>query len=216
MPERCLRNEKKTGMNRQLQTWIVLLGLAITSPLAAKDETVNFNRDIRPLLSDRCYKCHGPDEKQRQAGLRFDLQQGAMSETESGGIAIVPGKLSSSLIIQRITSDDPEERMPPVDSDKELSQDEIELITRWVKQGATWEGHWAYIAPQRPALPKQIRRWQTENSIDLFVQARLKANKLQPELRADKQTLIRRVTLDLTGQPPASTSPLKLWWRLEP
>jgi hypothetical protein len=203
MPERCLRNEKKTGMNRQLQTWIVLLGLAITSPLAAKDETVNFNRDIRPLLSDRCYKCHGPDEKQRQAGLRFDLQQGAMSETESGGIAIVPGKLSSSLIIQRITADDPEERMPPVDSDKELSQDEIELITRWVKQGATWEGHWAYIAPQKPALPKQIRRWQTENSIDLFIQARLKANKLQPELRADKQTLIRRVTLDLTGLPPS-------------
>ena len=85
---------------------------------------MDFNAVIRPILSDKCYKCHGPDEKQRQAGLRFDLQQGAMSETESGGIAIVPGKLSSSLIIQRITADDPEERMPPVDSDKELSQDE--------------------------------------------------------------------------------------------
>jgi hypothetical protein len=193
----------ETGVNRQLRPWIVLLGLAITSPLAAKDEAVEFNRDIRPLLADRCYKCHGPDENQRQAGLRLDQQDGATSETESGGIPVIPGDLSRSLLIQRITAADPDVRMPPSDSGKILSPAEIASIKTWVKSGADWSEHWAFISPQKPPLPKQVRRWQFHNPVDLFIQSRLKAERLQPEPRADRETLIRRVTLDLTGLPPS-------------
>ena len=161
-------------MNRQLRPWIVLLGLALTSPLAAKDEAVEFNRDIRPLLADRCYKCHGPDENQRQAGLRLDQQDGATSETESGGIPVIPGDLSRSLLIQRITAADPDVRMPPSDSGKTLSPAEIASIKTWVKSGANWSEHWAFISPQKPPLPKQVRRWQFHNPVDLFILERLR------------------------------------------
>ena len=197
----CFQDEKKTAMNHPLQTWIVLLGLAVTSPLAARDELVNFNRDIRPLLSDRCFKCHGPDEKERQAGLRFDQEEGAKSEAESGGIPIVPGDLSRSLLIERITATDPDLRMPPPDSGKTLSPAEISKLKAWVKSGAQWSDHWAFITPSRPDVPKQVRRWEIQNSIDLFIQARLKSEKLAPEPEAKRETLIRRVTLDLTGLP---------------
>ncbi|MDP7206652.1 MAG: c-type cytochrome domain-containing protein, partial [Pirellulaceae bacterium] len=192
----------KTALDRRVLLWIVMLAWAGVSPLAAKDDAVEFNRDIRPLLSDRCFKCHGPDENQRQAGLRLDQEEGAGSETESGGIPIVPGDLSRSMIIERITTDDPDLRMPPPETGKTLSPAEIASIKAWVKSGAQWSEHWAFIPPRKPALPKQVRRWQSQNTVDLFIQKRLKAEKLQPEPGADRETLIRRVTLDLTGLPP--------------
>ena len=192
----------KTALERRLLLWIVLLGWTGVSPLAAKDDAVEFNRDIRPLLSDRCFQCHGPDENQRQAGLRLDQEDGARSETESGGIPIVPGDLSRSMIIERITADDPDLRMPPPETGKTLSPAEIASIKAWVQSGAHWSEHWAFIPPRKPALPKQVRRWQSQNTVDLFIQKRLKAERLQPEPVADRETLIRRVTLDLTGLPP--------------
>ena len=160
------------------------------------------NRDIRPLLSDRCFACHGPDEGSREAGLRLDEKESAYSELESGETAIVPGDSEASSLVDRITVDDPDFRMPPPDAGKGLKPDEIALLTRWVEQGAPWAKHWSFETPQRPALPAiQDAAW-ARNEIDAFIAARLQREKLMPSAEADKATLIRRVTFDLTGLPP--------------
>jgi hypothetical protein len=167
-----------------------------------ENDAVAFNRDIRPLLSDRCYKCHGPDEQQRQAGLRLDTLEGATARLESGVTAVVPGHPEQSELIRRITAPDKAERMPPPDSGKQLSPQEIDLLRRWVAQGAPWQGHWAFIAPERPPLPEVRNSVQVFNPIDRFVLARLEKEGLSLQPEADRVTLIRRVTLDLTGLPP--------------
>jgi mono/diheme cytochrome c family protein len=186
-------------------TWLTVAIAAISSSgahsLVAEDAAVNFSRDILPLLSENCFKCHGPDDANREAGLRLDKPAGAFAKLDSGDTAIVAGQSAASAVYQRITSDDPDLRMPPADSGKTLSPDEIGRIKTWIDAGAEWSGHWAFEPPQRPATPNQTAGWHSENAIDLFIQARLLAENLQPESKASRAALIRRVTLDLTGLP---------------
>ena len=177
------------------------LRLAAAPPDTASAETVQLNRDIRPILSDNCFQCHGPDAAQRKAGLRLDVEASAKGELQ-GVWPIVPGKLADSDLYRRITSSDDDEHMPPPTSGKKLSADQIERIGRWIEQGAKWEQHWAFIPPQRPAVPVVRNAGWVRNPIDAFVLARLEAEGLAPSAEADKTTLIRRVTLDLTGLPP--------------
>lgn len=171
-----------------------------------------FNRDIRPILSDACFQCHGPDERQRKAGLRLDLKDAATQPAESGAIAIVPGKPTDSELLKRLLSSDDSLRMPPPNSGKKITPQQIELLKRWVADGAEYQGHWAFIPLTRPAVPKFVvppsggkdspPKGGTTNPIDQFILARLDQAGLKPSPEADKTTLIRRVTLDLTGLPP--------------
>lgn len=163
---------------------------------------VDFSRDILPLLSDRCFKCHGPDEANREAGLRLDRNESATAKLDSGARAVVPGKSGESEIFHRITSEDPELRMPPADSGKSLNQKEIDLLKQWLDSGAEWSDHWAFKPPKKQVPPAAVKEWKTNNTIDHFIHAGLKRVGLSPEDRASKETLIRRVTLDLTGLPP--------------
>ena len=165
---------------------------------------VDFNRDIRSILSNKCFQCHGPDVNERQAGLRLDQLKGATGELDSGAFAVVPGKPNESELIARIVSDDPDLRMPPADTGKQLTAQEIQLLTEWVKQGAKYAKHWSYIVPQRPTVPKVTanqKKW-AKNSVDHFTLRKLTAEKLSPVNEANRYALIRRVSLDLTGLPP--------------
>ena len=164
-------------------------------------EPIDFNRDIRPILSENCFKCHGPDEEQRRAKLRLDTKEGAFADRR-GSKAIVPGDLKKSVLVERIESKDEFEVMPPPKSGKSLKPEQIALIKAWIKQGATWEDHWAFVTPKRPALPKVANKNRANNPIDYYILARLEKMKLTLSDEADRRTLIRRVTLDLTGLPP--------------
>jgi len=181
----------------------MLVALAGTAGPAPGSPPVEFNRDIRPILSDKCFACHGPDKANRKTALRFDTEEGAFVELASGGHAIVRGDLAKSVMYQRIASDDQAFRMPPAYLGRaKLSDHEIDLIRRWIEQGAKWEKHWSFIPPKRPQLPAvRDGRWPI-NPIDYFVLARLEQEGLKPSPEADRATLIRRVTLDLTGLPP--------------
>ena len=166
-----------------------------------KTTSVEFNRDIRPLLSDKCFTCHGPDQARRRTKLRFDLETDAKQDL-GGRFAIVPGDVAKSEMIRRITADDPARRMPPVASGRTLTDREINLIQRWIEQGANWENHWSFVAPKRAPLPEVTNRSWVRNEIDAFVLHRLEQEGLRPSPEADRTTLIRRVSLDLTGLPP--------------
>jgi hypothetical protein len=157
--------------------------------------TINFNRDIRPILSDKCFACHGPDATAKQIKLRLDSEAAALA-------AIVPGNPEQSKLIKRITHKDEALRMPPVDSGRSLTSQEIELLIEWIRQGAKWQSHWAFVAPVRPQLPSVKNTAWPQNAIDYFVLARLEREGLQPAPEADKATLLRRVSFDLTGLPP--------------
>ena len=159
-------------------------------------DIVEFNRDIRPILSNNCFLCHGPDKGRRKAGMRLDLEAEAKKKD-----AIVPGKLSESELWTRINNSDVDERMPPKGSKKELDAHQIALIKKWIEQGAKYEGHWAYIAPKQPPLPQTEVKWGN-NPIDTFIGAKLQAVGLKPSSEATKEILLRRVSFDLTGLPP--------------
>ena len=163
---------------------------------------VNFSRDILPVLSDNCFQCHGPDEANREAGLRLDRKEGAFAELESGARAVVHGKSSASSLYERISSDDPDFRMPPADSGKSLSAKEVRQIREWIDSGAEWTGHWAFQPPRKPIVPASITGWSDRGPIDRFTLQRLQTEGLAPESQARNETLIRRATLDLTGLPP--------------
>ncbi|WP_197356746.1 DUF1553 domain-containing protein [Aureliella helgolandensis] len=160
------------------------------------DEPIDFVRDIRPLLSDRCYLCHGPDAGQRATDLRFDLTESAHE------IAIVKGEPDASEMILRIESTDGDELMPPPDSNLSLTSEEKRLLRQWVAEGGKYEEHWAFVAPRTPALPDVKQEGWVRNPIDAFVLAKLQKQGLTPSPIADRATLIRRLTFDLTGLPP--------------
>jgi hypothetical protein len=174
-------------------------GLITASITAQGVATVNFNRDIRPILSAKCFSCHGPDQKSRKGKLRLDLAAGALENRGKRPAVIVPGNSKASELVQRIYHQDPEEQMPPRSFLKQLEPYEKQLLTQWVDQGAKWEAHWAFVAPTSPDLPKAA---STDNEIDAFIRARLTQEGLRPAQAASRTTLIRRVTLDLTGLPP--------------
>jgi hypothetical protein len=167
----------------------------------AQAQDVDFNRDIRPLLSDNCYHCHGPDASTRKADLRLDTPEGAFTNL-GGYTAIVRGDAEASELFQRLIHDDPTERMPPRKSKKKFTPEQIEPFKRWINQGAELQQHWSFIPPQRPNLPKTKQSGWAANGIDHFVLKRLEDEGLQPSPQADNTTLIRRATLDLTGLPP--------------
>jgi hypothetical protein len=163
---------------------------------------VDFNRDIRSILSENCYACHGPDDSKRKAKLRLDKQEDAFKPAKSGEFAIVPGDLSKSELVRRITTSDEDDRMPPAKSGKHLTPQQIELLRRWIEQGAKWKNHWSYIKPERPPLPEVKNRKWPRNDIDYFILTRLEKENLKPSAEASRETLIRRLSLDLTGLPP--------------
>ncbi len=178
--------------------------LFIRSVEAEDKAEIGFNRDIRPIFSDTCFRCHGPDKNARQAGLRLDLREEAVKKTKSGVIPIVPGKPDESEIVRRIFSNEEYEVMPPKSAHKELTTRQKETIKQWVAEGARYEGHWAYQAVTRPIVPPVGENFPApvHNPIDAFIQARLLKEGLKPSPEADRRTLIRRVMLDLTGIPP--------------
>jgi hypothetical protein len=185
---------------------ILAMPVAAATGLAdgnAAPEAIEYNRDIRPILSDRCYQCHGPDAARRKADLRLDVESSAKAERD-GGRAIVPGDLNASDLYRRITAKDVLERMPPAKSGKSLSRAEMEKIGRWIAQGAKWQRHWSFIPPASPPVPRVHEGDRVRNPIDAFVQSRLAAEGLEPSREAERGILIRRVTLDLTGLPPTS------------
>ncbi|MBC8354081.1 MAG: PSD1 domain-containing protein [Planctomycetes bacterium] len=187
-------------MNSKLFAFVFLIGLGAQGAQNGF-AGVDFNRDVVPILSDKCFHCHGPDNETREADLRLDKQQDVFGERDGRRI-VVPGDSEQSALVRRIRSQDIDERMPPAHSTRQLSSTEIDVLTSWVDEGAKWTKHWAFEPPQRRDLPAvQDAAW-TQNAIDHFVLRRLEQEELKPSQRADRETLIRRVTLDLTGLPP--------------
>jgi hypothetical protein len=197
----------------------LLLQSGLVSPIWAEPSSdaeakaankISFDRDVRPILSNHCWKCHGPDAGERKAGLRLDQREAAIKPAESGKTAIVPKKPSDSELLWRVLASDGDELMPPASENKPLSAAQKDVLKRWIEQGATFEQHWSFRSVQRPAVP-EVRNLKNQfsnlkgkspNPIDYFILSRLDAEGLLPSPEADRETLIRRVTLDLTGLPP--------------
>jgi hypothetical protein len=178
--------------------WLIAALAWIAGSSTWADDAIQFNRDIRPILSENCFRCHGPDSASRKADLRLDKRAVAI---EMG--AIEPGKPGDSSLIERIFSTDPKEMMPPPSTRKELTAAQKDLLQRWVAAGAEYEPHWSFIPPQRPAPPAVKNPAWAKTPIDRFILARLEAAGLQPAAEADRRTLARRASFDLTGLPPA-------------
>ena len=182
---------------------VLALGLGSFARPARADAggEVQFNRDIRPILSENCFACHGPDAPAREGDLRLDTPEGIRGKADKG-VAVVPGDPGKSVILSRVTSADDDEVMPPAKTGKKLTARQVELLTKWIEQGAKWEGHWSFTAPVKVDPPAVKGAKWVRNGVDGFVLARLEAEGLTPSAEADRATLIRRVTLDLTGLPP--------------
>src|SRR5262245_57857135 len=177
-----------------LSAWLV--------PAGRGAERIDFQRDIRPILAENCFKCHGPDDKARKAKLRLDLRTTALEGGRSGAAAVVPGKPDASELVRRISSTEETEVMPPPSTGKKLSAKQLQSLRNWIADGATYQVHWAYVPPRRPALPKVKAIAWPRNPIDRFVLARQEREALHPSGPASKETLIRRLSLDLLGLPP--------------
>ncbi len=189
-------------MPRSVQLTLAALAAALTVA-AQQHPEVHFNRDIRPILSENCYACHGPDEAQRMTALRLDTENGAFSEASSGRMVIESGRPDASELFLRISTPDAARRMPPSAMGHDpLPADAVEKIRAWIGQGARWQGHWAFVAPRRPTVPTVRHPEWPVNAIDSFVLRRLRDEGLEPAPPAARETLIRRVTFDLTGAPP--------------
>jgi hypothetical protein len=178
----------------------LLIVAAVLSSGGRVSAEISFNEDIRPILSNTCFACHGPDEAERKAGLRLDTREGAM-EDRDGIQAIVPGDLEASELIYRITADDEDDLMPPRKFGKPLTPEQIETVRRWVAEGAPYERHWAYAKPMQPEVPVTKTGEWSRTPVDAFVLERLEKEGLRPSAEADRQVLGRRVALDLTGLP---------------
>lgn len=168
----------------------------------ARAETPAYNRDIRPIFAENCFACHGPDSAARKAGLRLDSFEAATAPRDGGPGVIVPGDPAASALFHRVTTSDDADRMPPPKTKKSLKKEEIALLEQWIASGAEYEAHWSFIPPRRAPLPEPNRSEWVRNPIDAFVLARLEAAGLEPAPEADRATLARRVSLDLTGLPP--------------
>jgi hypothetical protein len=174
-----------------------MLGVLVALALQA-DEPVDFKRDIRPILSNSCFLCHGPDDKRRKGDLRLDIKEGAF-RVNDGKQAFVPGKPDQSEALRRILTTDADDHMPPAKSGKQLTPKQIDLIRRWIRQGAKWSDHWAFVPPERPPVPAAAA-----NPVDAFIRARLEREGLRPAPEAGRETLLRRLSLDLVGLPPTA------------
>jgi hypothetical protein len=200
-------NTANRSISRRLAAWCFGSWLWFTAAGAwaastSGQSSVDFNRDIRPILSENCYKCHGPDDGARKANLRFDQSGQALKPAKSGHIPIVAGAPEKSEMVARITATDPNKHMPPVQSGKKLSAHQIDLLRGWIAEGAPYAMHWAYVKPARLELPSVNQKEWPRNAIDRFILARLEREGLRPSPPAEKHLLIRRVSLDLTGLPP--------------
>ena len=164
------------------------------------DDPISFGTDVRPILSGSCFKCHGPDDAARQAGLRLDSREGALIGGRRAGAAIVPGNAEASELLRRVSGEDPSHRMPP--GGEALKPEQIEVLRRWIDQGAQWERHWSFVAPQRRATPIVSDPAWCRSPIDRFVMARLDGERMVPNPEATRSELITRLSLDLTGLPP--------------
>lgn len=180
-----------------LLTGFMVVGSSVSS-LAA--DRIEFNRDIRHILSDNCFSCHGFDEKGRQAGLRLDLSEPARLKLDSGKTAIVPGNIAESELVRRILSKDATQVMPPPETGKQLTANQIQLLQDWIAQGAEYQRHWSFVPLKRPTVPSTVG--ESAGPIDSIVRERLQHEGLNPSPSANKSQLIRRVTFDLTGTPP--------------
>ena len=183
-----------TELQRLLRVWTtvwIVAGAttALGQNLPSTQAPIRFSREILPLLSDSCFACHGPDEKARKGGLRLDTLTGARGSGKSGQIAVNAGSPDQSEILRRILSSDPDEVMPPPESGKSLKPEQVALVRRWIEQGAPWGRHWAFEAPQRPAIPVVPG---VSNPIDALVRSTLASDGLQPAPEAARSTLIRR------------------------
>lgn len=166
-------------------------------------EVLDYNVHVKPILSDKCFSCHGPDEAAREAGLRLDVAESAYETLQtSGSRAITPGKLSKSEVFHRIVSDNPEYQMPPPASNLDLSEGEKAILIKWIQNGAEYKRHWAFIPPEKPEVPAVNSKYSVFNPIDHFVVSRLEREDLAPSIEADREILLRRLSLDLTGLPP--------------
>lgn len=181
-----------------VSVWLTLC----VARLIAGEDRVDYNRDVRPILSDNCYRCHGPDEGERSTELRLDDEASAFSALTLGGHAVVPGNPGKSELVRRISSDAPEVRMPPPETGKTLSAEQIRILNDWIEAGASWGAHWAFSKPIRPALPSIEDIAWPKNPIDYFVLDRLERKSWKPSERASRAGLIRRATFAVTGLPP--------------
>ncbi len=193
-------------MTRTLPNFAVAVAVGLSVWLSAGScafaaETLQFNRDIRPILSQNCFQCHGPDEKSREGDFRIDVRESALAKADSGGRPIVPGDLARSELIQRVETDDTSELMPPPDSHKKLSTAQKQTLRQWISEGAKFERHWSFVLPRRQTPPTVKNTTWRQNPIDHFILARLERENLSPSPEVNRETLIRRVTLDLTGLP---------------
>ncbi|MDZ4850888.1 MAG: DUF1553 domain-containing protein [Pirellulaceae bacterium] len=197
----CRNNRKITiiGLRRFVHCLSFFLSTSVFADEPEHAKQVAFNRDVRPFLSDTCFQCHGPDSKTREAGLRLDESTAAQADL-GGYVAIAPGKPDSSEAVRRIFSDDPDKKMPPPDSGLSLTAEQKEIFRSWVEQGAKYEQHWAFLPIIRPEPPIASN---AKHPIDAFIRSRLTQTKLEPSQPATPETLMRRVSLDLTGLPPS-------------
>ena len=199
-------------MTHFMRYWPVCLGVGILAiagrVLVAADEpplpkVIDYNRDVRSILSDNCFACHGPDDQKRKAKLRLDLRDSAIAPAKSGAVAIVPKKPADSELVKRVASaEDDDDHMPPAKSNKHLTARQVAILKEWVAQGASYTGHWAFTAPVRPAVPATKDQTWAKTPIDHFILAKLESEGLKPSPAADKVTLLRRAYLDLIGLPP--------------
>jgi mono/diheme cytochrome c family protein len=182
---------------------LILVGCCLPIAASAADpERVDFTRQVQPLFADRCFACHGPDENTREADLRLDLRTSVFDRQRESPL-ILPGSSKKSELFERISSDDPEFRMPPPSATRQLKPKEIRLIRRWIDQGADWQEHWAFIPPAQPVISEVSNSDWPRNGVDHFVQSRIDEAGLDPAPQAEREALIRRVTLSLTGLPPS-------------
>lgn len=198
-----MRTPGSESNGRALRRWAAGLALtAATLSVSAAAPMLQFNRDIRPLLSDHCFHCHGPDSGTRKAGLRLDTREGLYGGTKKQGPVLTPGDPAKSALWSRITTSDLDDLMPPPESHKELKAEQRATLKLWIEEGAPWQPHWAFIQPERPTIPAVKTPGWVRNPIDAFVLSRLESMGLAPAPEADRRTLARRVALDLTGLPP--------------